>query len=100
MTKTKKRIKVPVIIRNDIEGEDIQEVEIDEPEVKQDHKVRVVVDYSSVNVRETPNGKILYVAKRGSTFTVLDRVNDWSKIESDETRRSGYIKSEFLKKVD
>ena len=68
------------------------------------HTISAVVDlpkeYTELNVREKPNGKILRTLKRGARVEVVgaepvkdDAGADWSIIHED----GGFVKTEFLK---
>jgi SH3-like domain-containing protein len=49
-----------------------------------------------VNLRETPNGRVMMRLNNGTTVNVKERSGEWSKVEYPAGRVSGYLFSKLL----
>lgn len=60
-----------------------------------------VVGAPRVNLREAPNkdAKVLKVYNSGSKFTMINEQNGWYKITDGTIAGTGYMMSQYLKKV-
>lgn len=57
-----------------------------------------VVLPSYLNVRETPDGRILHHIKKGIVVDIVSQKGDWCKVRVDHL--TGWVRSEFLKRVE
>lgn len=57
-----------------------------------------VVLPSYLNVRETPDGRILHHIKKGTVVDIVSQKGDWCKVRVDHL--AGWVRSEFLKRVE
>lgn len=68
------------------------------PEPKKDNSKYIVADTPKLNVRETPNGKIIKVIESGEEVVLGGKSEDkdWYKIKSPI---QGYVMKKYIKKV-
>lgn len=80
--------------------EELKSVKGQEPVVDKIDKV-VVFNCTTLNVRKEAVKKdnILFVVPSGETLTLLKEEGGWSMVESDLRGKSGWVMSEYLKKV-
>lgn len=128
MSKKKSRPVVHVDTSTTPEQSKVQSVEVTQEEPKtsgyenypQDHIIQKASPYdgpakanpntdvvrvrvsSDVNFRQQPNmnATIIEVARRGTIFIVLDRFNNWLRVQTDNVPSvTGFVRSEFTEEI-